>query len=133
MAARKIALFGCYKHGNFGDEVMCIMIARTLKSFGFRPTVFSFPRIAPSRSRLTQPTLLESLLDGAVARVLGGGGLLVWADGNVFPELLELDQEFDDWPPYLPGPLEGISPRWLPSYSRCERVWGPPVLTRSRS
>ena len=112
MAATKIALYGFYKHGNFGDEVMCIMIARTLKSLGFRPTVYQLPGYCAIPEQLDTADTLESLLDGAVACVLGGGGLLISAGGNVFPALLEQDQDLERLTPICQArsiPVWGVS------------------------
>jgi polysaccharide pyruvyl transferase WcaK-like protein len=95
MAAKKIGLYGFYKHGNFGDDVMCIMIARTLKSLGFRPIVYQLPAFYAIPEQVDTADTLESLLDGAAACVLGGGGLLISAGENVFPALLEMDQDLE--------------------------------------
>src|SRR6185436_18776994 len=96
MPAKKIALYGFYKHGNFGDDVMCIMIVRTLKSLGFHPTVYQLPAFYAIPEQVDTADTFESLLDGAAACVLGGGGLLVSAGEKIeFPALLEMDQDLE--------------------------------------
>ena len=112
MDARKIALYGFYKHGNFGDDIMCIMIARTLKSLGFRPAVYQLPGYYAIPEQIDSADTMESLLDGAVACVLGGGGFLISAGGNVFPALLEQDEDLERLAPICQArsiPVWGVS------------------------
>src|SRR5687767_3323980 len=112
MDARKIALYGFYKHGNFGDDIMCLMIARTLKSLGLRPAVYQLPDYYASTALLDSAATMESLVDGAVACVLGGGGFLISAGGNVFPALLEQDEDLERLAPICQArsiPVWGVS------------------------
>ena len=93
MVTPKIGVFGWYMHGNFGDEIMAIMIGRTLKSQGYRPVLYKLPRYLADAEALESVDTLDALTDGAAACVLGGGGLLVSAAETMTPALLTLDDE----------------------------------------
>jgi hypothetical protein len=93
MVIPKIGVFGWYMHGNFGDEIMAIMIGRTLKSQGYRPVLYKLPRYLADAEALESVDTLDALTDGAAACVLGGGGLLVSAAETMTPALSALDDE----------------------------------------
>ena len=94
MTTPKIGLFGWYMHGNFGDEIMAIMIARTLRSHGFQPVVYKLPRYLADTEGFETTDSLDALMDGASACVLGGGGMLVPVAETITPGLAALDEEF---------------------------------------
>jgi hypothetical protein len=94
MTAPKVGLFGWYMHGNFGDDVMAVMIARTLKSHGFRPVAYKLPRYLAEAESIEVADTLHDLTDGAAACVLGGGGLLVSGEEAITRSVRILDEEF---------------------------------------
>jgi hypothetical protein len=89
----KVGVFGWYMHGNFGDEIMAVMIARTLKLHGFHPVLYKAPhRLALAEAVDTVETI-DALTNGAVACVLGGGGLLVSAAENMTADIARFDED----------------------------------------
>jgi hypothetical protein len=77
---RKVAIWGSYHNGNFGDDLMAILLARRLRAQGYQPWVFRLsPRIARMHG-LVSVDRLDELLDGAGCCVLGGGAFLT-SDG----------------------------------------------------
>lgn len=90
---KKIALFGWYMHGNFGDDLMAVMLSRAIRAEGFHPVVYKLPRYIAEPEGLECAHTIESLLEGATACVLGGGGLLVSGDHPPYPAFLRLDDE----------------------------------------
>ena len=94
MTRKKIALFGWYMYGNFGDDVMAVMLSRVIKAEGFHPVVYKLPRYLAESEGIERADTIEALLDGAAACVLGGGGLLVSGDHPAFTAFLTLDDEF---------------------------------------
>ena len=80
-------------HGNFGDEVMAIMIARVLRSHGFQPVVYKLPRYLADPEGFETVDSLGALADGISACVLGGGGLLVPASEGMTPAVAMFDEE----------------------------------------
>jgi hypothetical protein len=93
MGSAKVGLIGWYMHGNFGDDVMAVMIARTLKEHGFRPVVYQLPRRLAQAEDIETVDTVEALADGAIACVLGGGGLLVSGDESLNHALRAFDDE----------------------------------------
>ena len=93
MTVPKIGVFGWYMQGNFGDEIMAIMVARSLRSHGFRPVVYKLPRYLADAEGIETADTLDVLLEGASACVLGGGGLFVSAAETVTPALAVFDEE----------------------------------------
>jgi hypothetical protein len=94
MTAPKIGVFGWYMHGNFGDEVMAIMIGRTLKANGYRPVLYRLPPYLAQAEQLETADTIDALTDGAAACILGGGGLLVSGADAMTPSLAVFDDEF---------------------------------------
>ena len=93
MRPTKVAVFGWYMHGNFGDEVMAIIFSRTIKAAGFHPVVYGLPRHLAESEGIEGADTIASLLDGASACVLGGGGLLVSAEDPPSAALLAFDED----------------------------------------
>jgi hypothetical protein len=88
----RIAVFGWYAYGNFGDDVMAVMIGRTLRAAGYHPVMYRLPPHLSGPEGFESAPTIEALLDGAAACVLGGGGLLVSAEASFSPEIQMLDE-----------------------------------------
>jgi polysaccharide pyruvyl transferase WcaK-like protein len=76
-ATPKVGLVGFYGHGNFGDELMAVIIARYLANIG---VPFSVYRLCPpyaQKYNLPVAHSAEELLEDARVLLWGGGGLLV--------------------------------------------------------
>lgn len=73
----KVAIWGSYDHGNYGDDVMAIQFAEYLKSLNTKPIVYRLDaRLAALYNIQTTQSLAE-LFDGAAFCIIGGGGMLV--------------------------------------------------------
>ena len=73
----KVALWGSYNHGNFGDDAMAILFARHLERRGYQPVVYRLDRSVAATEGIAVADGLDELLRDAAVLVLGGGGLLV--------------------------------------------------------
>ena len=73
----KVAVWGSYNHGNFGDDAMAILFARHLDRRGYKPVVYRLDRAVAAAEGIAVADSLDELLEDAVVLVLGGGGLLV--------------------------------------------------------
>jgi hypothetical protein len=93
MTPARVAVFGWYMHGNFGDELMAVIFSRAITAAGFHPVVYRLPRYLAECEGVETASTIPALLDGASACVLGGGGLLVSAEDAPFPELLAFDED----------------------------------------
>lgn len=76
MHENRIAVWGSYQWGNFGDDLMAAMIALFLKSHGFSPIVYRLhPSIASVYDIETTQNLQEALARSS-ALIIGGGNFL---------------------------------------------------------
>lgn len=72
----KVAVWGSYNHGNFGDDIMALTFAYHLQKLGATPTVYRLDYELASQYRVSTCLSLDQLLDGAAFAVMGGGGML---------------------------------------------------------
>ncbi len=72
----KVAVWGSYLWGNFGDDVMAIIISRHLKEKGFHPVVYKLDSKLANYYGISSESDVDVLLSGSVACIVGGGGLL---------------------------------------------------------
>lgn len=87
----KVAVFGSYNYGNYGDDLMGVMFAHRLKHLGADPTVYRLdPAFAETYGVKTTQSL-DTLLANAEFCIVGGGGLLTGKS-----KLSALDQEIED-------------------------------------
>ena len=81
----RVALFGFYGVGNFGDDLMAWMIAKELQSRGHRVSIFSLGRdkrhsllsLDFQQQGFTISTFIDQTLTSCDAVIYGGGGVLV--------------------------------------------------------
>jgi polysaccharide pyruvyl transferase WcaK-like protein len=71
----RIALFGYYDQGNFGDDVMAVIIAKFLVEVGHEVRVFGLSAFDTATFGLTSTADISILLDEVDAVVVGGGGI----------------------------------------------------------
>ncbi len=84
MTARRIALFGFYGVGNFGDDLMAWMIAMRMHRSGHAVSVFSVGDAAHdsllgadfARQGIESSRSIDQALDSCAAVIYGGGGIL---------------------------------------------------------
>jgi polysaccharide pyruvyl transferase WcaK-like protein len=70
----RIALFGFYKYGNFGDDLMAVMFGRKLQAENISFRVYRLRPDVRAEFKFDGANSIEELLDGATAVVYGGGG-----------------------------------------------------------
>ena len=73
----KVALFGFYGHGNFGDDLMAVIFGRFLTSKGAEVYVYRLYSPYAERYGFKVAYSVSELLDGKDLVILGGGGALV--------------------------------------------------------
>lgn len=73
----KIGLFGFYKHGNFGDDLMALLFSRVLKDSGYRVISFACRPDLAAECGIEVVASIDALVNEADAIVYGGGGILV--------------------------------------------------------
>ena len=73
----KIAIWGSYNYGNYGDDIMAVQFAKYLKSLNFEPVVYRLDEQLAQRYQLQTTDSLNELLSDAKFCIIGGGGFLV--------------------------------------------------------
>lgn len=73
---RRIALWGSYSEGNFGDDLMALLLAEACKSTGASVVAYRTPPLFESRYGIERAESLDDLLAGADLCVVGGGEFL---------------------------------------------------------
>jgi hypothetical protein len=76
MHPNRITVWGSYQWGNFGDDLMAVMIALFLKSQGFSPIVYRLHPSIASIYNIDTSQDLEEALAGSSALIVGGGNFL---------------------------------------------------------
>lgn len=72
----KVAIWGSYNYGNYGDDLMAIQFAKELAKLGTEPLVYRLDKqLAQQYSVNTVDTLAE-LFDNSKFCIIGGGGIL---------------------------------------------------------
>lgn len=72
----KVALWGSYAYGNYGDELMAICFAQYLNRAGARSTVYALEPVLAQQYKIEASPRVAEVIDGARFCVLGGGSLL---------------------------------------------------------
>ena len=73
----KIAIWGSYNYGNYGDDIMAVQFAKYLKSLNVEPVVYRLDQQLAQRYQLQTTDSLNELLSDAKFCIIGGGGFLV--------------------------------------------------------
>ena len=75
-AGKRVAIWGSYNYGNYGDDLMAIVFAKHVKRLGLTPIVFGLsPRVGASHGfEVTDD--VSTLIRNAAACVIGGGAWL---------------------------------------------------------
>ncbi len=87
----KVAVFGSYNYGNYGDDLMGVMFAHRLKQLGTTPVVYRLDPAFARKYDIQTTHSLDELLSEARFCIIGGGGLLI---GKT--RLGKIDQEIED-------------------------------------
>lgn len=73
----KVAIWGSYNYGNYGDDIMAIQFAEYLKSLDVKPVIYRLDKLLAKRYQLHTTDSLDELLNNAEFCIIGGGGFLV--------------------------------------------------------
>ena len=73
----KVAIWGSYNYGNYGDDVMALMFAQHLQKLGVTPYVYRLNTKLAQQYNVKTVNSLEELIKGAKFCVLGGGTVLL--------------------------------------------------------
>jgi polysaccharide pyruvyl transferase WcaK-like protein len=73
----KVAIWGSYNYGNYGDDVMAIMMCQHLKKMGVVPSVYRLNQKLAKKYEVDTTDSLEELLDKAKFCIIGGGTILL--------------------------------------------------------
>jgi hypothetical protein len=72
-----VAVAGFYGRGNFGDDLMAVIVGRALAGLGVPAAIYRLPPSIAGPHGLDARSSAEALLDGAEVLLWGGGGFLV--------------------------------------------------------
>jgi polysaccharide pyruvyl transferase WcaK-like protein len=72
----KAAIWGSYNYGNYGDDIMAVQFALTLKEAGYDPWAYRLDSTTASRFQIRSTQSVHELLEGAKFCLLGGGAML---------------------------------------------------------
>jgi len=86
----KVAVFGSYNYGNYGDDLMGVMFAHRLKQMGANPIVYRLDSAFAKTYDIQTTQSLDELLSNSRFCIVGGGGLLI---GKT--KLSEVDREIE--------------------------------------
>jgi polysaccharide pyruvyl transferase WcaK-like protein len=73
----KVAIWGSYNFGNYGDDLMALQFGQHLLSLGLTPWVYRLDQELANRYGLNTTNSLTELLEGSKFCIIGGGGMLV--------------------------------------------------------
>lgn len=85
----KAAIWGSYNYGNYGDDIMALQFAQTLKANGIQPWVYRLNHDVASRFQTQSTDSIDELLEQAEFCLIGGGAML-----ESGPSVM--DQDFED-------------------------------------
>ncbi|MEA5598883.1 polysaccharide pyruvyl transferase family protein [Rivularia sp. UHCC 0363] len=73
----KVAIWGSYNYGNYGDDIMAVQFAKHLKNLDVKPVIYRLDKQLAQRYQLQTTDSLDELLNDAKFCIIGGGGFLV--------------------------------------------------------
>lgn len=85
----KVAIWGSYNYGNYGDDIMALQFATYLKKLGAEPYVYKLVDSLAKKYAIKSTNSWDELFDGANFCIIGGGGILV---NNI---LKNVEEEFN--------------------------------------
>lgn len=85
----KVAVWGSYNYGNYGDDIMALQFAQALQAEGLEPWVYRLNRDVASRFQIQSTDSVDELLEQAEFCLIGGGAML--ESGSSV-----MDQDFED-------------------------------------
>jgi polysaccharide pyruvyl transferase WcaK-like protein len=79
---KKIGIFGYYKYGNFGDDLMAYMFHKYLKESGHEVRVWGLVEEIASKRGVKKENNIKKLVEWSDCIVYGGGGVLIPKSGK---------------------------------------------------
>ena len=92
----KIAIWGSYNYGNYGDDIMAVQFANHIKELGAIPIVYRLDRKLAEQYQILTTASIDELLDNAKFCIIGGGGMLVGESKKKKAVDRAVDDAFDD-------------------------------------
>jgi len=90
----KVAIWGSYNYGNYGDDIMAIMFAKHLQKLNTQPMVYRLDNTLADKFNLQTTNSLDELFKSAAFGIIGGGGMLV-ADSFLRTMLSPVSRKFE--------------------------------------
>lgn len=72
----KVAIWGSYNYGNYGDDLMAIQFAKELEKLGTEPYIYRLDKQLAQQYAINTVDSLTELLPDAEFCIIGGGGVL---------------------------------------------------------
>jgi polysaccharide pyruvyl transferase WcaK-like protein len=85
---KKVAIWGSYNYGNFGDDLMAILFAKYLQELGVYPVVYRLDKSLAEKYNIGTTDKIEELISGALFSFVGGGS---WLEKRKLGENYEAD------------------------------------------
>ncbi len=86
----KVAIWASCNHGNYGDDVMAIMFAKTVQKVGAEPFVYRLDQNLASKYGIKSASTIDELLQDAAFSMIAGGS---WLESRNLGKDYELDFE----------------------------------------
>lgn len=93
----RVAIWGSYNYGNYGDDLMAVVFARFVKQLGLTPVVFGISLSQGSKYGFEVTSDVRELIRNASVCVVGGGAWLVAETPRASSAALKRQQEFLDF------------------------------------
>lgn len=91
-----VGLFGFYGYGNFGDDLMSVIIAMYLTEKGFEPLIHGSGCEYAEQQGFQTVETVEELIQRTKAIVFGGGGLLVsWKSSHLAQQYRQFNENME--------------------------------------
>ncbi|TQF00130.1 MAG: polysaccharide pyruvyl transferase family protein [Spiribacter salinus] len=84
--AKHVALFGFYNRGNFGDDLMAVIIGTALQEHRIEFKVYGLPSKVREEFGFAGEDTISRLLENASVVVIGGGGFLLSQGSRLFDD-----------------------------------------------
>lgn len=72
----RVAIFGSYNHGNYGDDLMAILYARIIKDMGHEVIIYRFAEDLGKSYGFLTTNSIDELIKDATFCIIGGGAFL---------------------------------------------------------
>ncbi|MDB9454095.1 polysaccharide pyruvyl transferase family protein [Dolichospermum circinale] len=85
----KVAIWGSYNYGNYGDDLMALQFAKALKRMGVDSCIYRLDSYLADKYSVRTTNSLEEMFQGTKFCIIGGGAVL--SDELAFPDAMEND------------------------------------------